>query len=256
MNFIIYCLSFLLLFSIGKTQEDLPPVNLVSLPTAGTLQQGTWTLDLHLQRDGGVLSNVLIGMTSNFSLGLSYGIQSLIGDSLPSINRATPEVQVKYRLFEESELYPAILLGLNTQGLGTFTAEDSVTNARYDFKAVGFYTVLSKNWDVMGNLGLHLGANINTWEGDTEENLPNFFVGIDKNINRSIILLMEYNFGLNDKSNPYFNLDEEWPGFFNSGIRWSLSDNLQAEISFNLIRESIMLKEVNREIRFIYNQTF
>lgn len=256
MNFKTYCLSLLLLFTIGNTQDDLPPVNLISLPTAGTLQQGTWTLDLHLQRDGGVLSNVLIGMTSNFSLGLSYGIQSLIGDSLPSINRATPEVQVKYRLFEESELYPAILLGLNTQGLGTFTAKDSITNARYDFKAVGFYTVLSKNWDVLGNLGLHLGANINTWEGDTEENLPNFFIGFDKNINRSIILLMEYNFGLNDKLNPYFKLNDEWPGFFNSGIRWSLSDNLQAEISFNLIRESIKLKEVNREIRFIYNQTF
>ena len=249
-------LSLLILLSFGICQNELPPVNLISVPTAGTLQQGTWSLDLLLQRNGGVLSNVLIGMTPNFSLGLSYGIQSLIGDSLPSINRATPEVQVKYRLFEETQMYPAILLGLNTQGLGSFTEGDSTAQSRYDFKAVGFYAVLSKNWDVMGNLGLHLGANINSWEGKDDEYIPNLFVGIDKNLNRSIILLMEYNFAINDKQNPYFNLNDEWPGFFNSGIRWGLSDNLQAEISFNLIRQGVKLKEVNREIRFIYSQSF
>lgn len=247
---------FLLLFSFGISQNELPPINLISVPTAGTLQQGTWSLDLLLQRNGSVLSNVLIGMSPNFSLGLSYGIQSLIGDSLPSINRATPEVQVKYRLFEETELYPAILLGLNTQGFGSFTEGDSTTQSRYDFKAIGFYAVLSKNWNLLGNLGLHLGANINTWEGEDDENIPNLFVGIDKNLNRSIILLMEYNFAINDKQNPYFNLNDEWPGFFNSGIRWGLSDNLQAEISFNLVRKGVKLKEVNREIRFIYSQSF
>ena len=251
-----YCLSFLLFLTICFSQEDFPPVNLISLPTAGTLHQGTWSLDLLLQRDGGILSSVLIGMTSNFSLGLSYGIQAMIGDSLPSINRDTPEIQIKYRLFEESEMYPAILFGLNTQGLGKFTQEDSVTNARYDFKAVGFYTVMSKNWNLFGNLGLHLGANVNTWEGNSDGHSPNVFVGIDKNINRSIILLMEYNFGLNDVKNPYFNLNDEWPGFLNSAVRWNITENLQAELSFNLIRDNIKFEQINREIRFIYKQAF
>ena len=155
-------------------------------------------------------------MTPHFSLGLSFGVQNLIGNTKPILNRAVPEVHVKYRLLEESELYPALVLGLSTQGYGAFfdttyinydkddSILDSIAISRYEFKAHGFYGVLSKNWNFFGNTGLHIGGSINSWEGSDEEKIPNIFMGLDKDINQSFTLITEYNFAINDKNNAVF----------------------------------------------------
>ena len=64
--------------------------------------------------------------------------------------KKTPEVQVKYRIFEETESAPAFLVGLDTQGFGPFI-EKAVpisigespsyleTIERYEQKAWGLY---------------------------------------------------------------------------------------------------------------------
>jgi hypothetical protein len=253
---------FIIFLSITFTQEKLPPVNLISIPTAGTVEKGAWNLDIHLQKNGGVLSSLLIGMTPNFSLGLSYGVQNLIGNSIPTLNRTVPEVQVKYRILEESELYPAFVIGLTTQGFGGFDStyssveDDLINKNRYEFKAHGFYGILSKNWNLFGNLGLHIGGSINTWEGSEDEKIPNFLLGLDKDINNSFTFLAEYNFATNDKNNTSFKNNDKWPGFLNAGIRWSISESLQAELCLIQIRKTQKFNEMNREFKILYQQSF
>ena len=92
-----------------------------------------------------------------------------------------PEFHLKYRVFEETESRPAFLVGIDTQGFGPYLeyAKQSVSGdpgensneeiSRYEQKAWGIYIVASKNWDLLGNLGLHIGLNKNTWESDPYE---------------------------------------------------------------------------------------
>ena len=265
MKKIHYFILISIFISLVVSQENEPPIQLISIPTAGTLAQGTWKLDLHLQKDGGVLSSLLIGMTPNFSIGLSYGVGKLIGNKEPLLNKTIPEVQIKYRVLEETVLYPALVIGLNTQGMGGFSDStyifkdkiiDSTLVSRYDFKAHGFYAILSKNWNFLGNLGFHIGTSLNTWEGVEKERIPNILVGIDKDLNNSFTLLADYNFATNDQNNPFFDLNDEWPGFLNTGLRWSISDNLQVELCINQMRRNQKFYEMNREFKILYKQYF
>ena len=110
----------------AQVGQPYPPLNLVSIPTAGTLPRGSFTLESLIIKDGGIVPRLSVGFTDNFTLGVSYGVQNLIGDVKPSINKTTPEVQIKYRVFDESEKMPALVYGLDTQGRGVFHGTDSI----------------------------------------------------------------------------------------------------------------------------------
>ena len=103
-----------------------------------------------LQKNGGVLPRLAVGLTDNFTIGMSYGFEKLIGNEKPTVSRPKPEVQFKYRLFEETIGSPAVLLGLDTQGRGSYhslntiliNGKDSIhTLNRYDQKSWGIYMV-------------------------------------------------------------------------------------------------------------------
>jgi transcriptional regulator with XRE-family HTH domain len=198
-------------------------------------------------------------------------VQNLIGGNKPSINKTTPEVQIKYRVFDESEKMPALVYGLDTQGRGLYHAVDSisthgisdstVTLNRYDQKAWGMYMVMSKNWNFLGNLGLHAGISKNLSENDDGDEDINVFFGIDKELNRSFSFLLEYDAALND------NLDEgdyalnditfgKGKGYLNAGIRWAMSPNLMLEINFNDINQNTNSEYTNREIKVMYSESF
>ena len=140
---------------LAQVEQPYPPLNLVSIPTAGTLPRGSFTLESLIIKNGGIVPRLSIGFTDNFTVGISYGVQNLIGDTKPSINKTTPEVQIKYRIFDESEKMPALVYGLDTQGKGEFHKQNSIlsisgksdstrTLNRYDQKAWGMYIVFSK----------------------------------------------------------------------------------------------------------------
>ena len=101
---------------------------------------------------------------------------------------------------------PALVYGLDTQGRGVFHKEDSISGMfdstrilnRYDQKAWGMYMVMSKNWNILGNLGLHAGISKSISENDDGDNDINYFFGFDKELNRSFSLLVEYDAALND----------------------------------------------------------
>ena len=169
-----------------QIEQPYPPLNLVSIPTAGTLPRGSFTFESLIIKDGGIVPRLCVGFTDNFSFGISYGIQNIIGDKKPIVNKPTPEVQLKYRVFDESDKMPAIVYGLDTQGKGYYHLQDTLSTDsirvlnRYDKKAWGAYMVISKNWNILGNLGLHMGINKSLAENKDGYTDFNLFFGIDK----------------------------------------------------------------------------
>ena len=162
-----YSINIFLFFSIlfSQVEQPYPPLDLVTIPTSGTLPKGSFNLEALLIKDGGVVPKLSVGITDNFCVGFSYGIQDFISEEKPNFNKPKPEIQIKYRIYEESETMPAIVLGLNTQGKGRFldrigSGSTVVDNfQRYEQKAWGWYVVASKNWEL---LGIEVDSN-GTW---------------------------------------------------------------------------------------------
>jgi hypothetical protein len=264
-------LTILCNFGWSQIEQPYPPLNLVSIPTAGTLPRGSFTLESLLITNGGVVPRLSVGFTDNFSFGVSFGLQNLIGGNKPSINKTTPEVQIKYRVFDESQKMPALVYGLDTQGRGLYHVADSifthsgfdttVTLNRYDQKAWGMYMVMSKNWNLLGNLGLHAGISKSLSENSDGDKDINVFFGIDKELNRSFSLLVEYDTALNDnlKDGDYalnYITFGKGKGYLNAGIRWAMSPNLMLEINFNDINQNTNSEYTNREIKVMYSESF
>ena len=171
---IILIVTFTFIFS--QSEQPYPPSKLISMPTAGTLPKGTFTFETLLMNKGGLLPSFSIGITDHFTIGFSFGIQEFIGTGSFKKNKSYPEAQIKYRIFEETETRPSIVFGLDTQGKGKYINKIE----RYEQKAMGAYFILSRNYEILGNLGFHIGINKNLFEDFDGDNDINLFFGKPK----------------------------------------------------------------------------
>ena len=94
------CLS-----SLVSAQAYPPPTDLISVPSAATLQRGSYSLQMHVQKEGGLTSSISVGLTDRFQLGLSFGSANLIGDD-SLVLHPKPETNLKYLLIDETESIP------------------------------------------------------------------------------------------------------------------------------------------------------
>ena len=271
-------ISILIIFLsllLSQSEQPYPPITLVSIPTAGTMPKGYFSFENIFLNQGSIVPKFTIGITDNFMLGMSFGISNFIGNGDMQKFRSYPEVQIKYRLFDETDKIPAIVLGIDTQGRGEFTEnvcriddEEDPENCtetilnRYDQKSYGFYVALSRNFSALGNLGFHFGLNKNLSENDDNDDDINIFFGFDKEINRSFSLYGEYNFARDDDlytgdESMEDILDRKGKGYLNAGLRWSASNNLMIEINLNDIsKNNKVYDSVNRELKIIYFESF
>jgi len=232
-----------------------PPTDLITLPTAGTLVRGSYSMDLRLQKDGGLTLGLSVGISDRFQFGLSYGASYLIGDSL-AVAYPRPEANLKYRLIDESVSMPGISLGLNTQGTGSYHDEEHLQ--RYDTKAMGLFLVASKNWkSPFGNFGLHAGTNYNFLEVKDEDKDLNLFFGTDLEFNPELSLLFEYNAALNENDMTANTLALNRGGYLNAAIRWTFVEHLHLELDFNnLLFDKDKVQYFNRELKITYIEYF
>ena len=253
MKRIIY--YFLFLSFVLNAQSYPPPSNLITLPTAGTLQRGSFSLEMRIQKFGGLTSLISVGLTDRFQLGISYGSANLIGDD-SLIWYPKPETNLKYLLIDESESTPGISLGIDTQGLGKFNSGDSLM--RYDTKALGLFAVASKNWVTpLGNLGWHFGSNYNFVETNDNDKDVNFFMGFDIEFNPELSIMLEYNAALNENNMTSKNIAISRGGYLNAGIRWTFVERLHIEMDFNnLMFDKKKVDYFNREIKITYIEYF
>ena len=262
-------------FMFSQSEQPYPPLTLVSIPTAGTMPKGYFSFENVFMNQGSIVPKFTIGITDNFMLGMSFGISNFIGNGEIRKFKSYPEVQIKYRIFDETENVPAIVVGIDTQGRGEFTDNENICLDdgfglvceekplnRYDQKSYGFYVSMSRNFLALGNLGFHFGLNKNLSENDDNDDDINIFLGFDKELNRSFSLYGEYNFARNDD---YYTgdegiqdiLDRKGKGYLNAGLRWSASDNLMLEMNINdIAKNNKVFDSINRELKVIYFESF
>ena len=242
---------FFLIFPLLLFAQDaaiVEPIVLIDFPTAGTLLRGSFNAHLRAYDEGGLLGGVDVGLTDRFMIGLSYGGTNVIGRGPVNGN---PQVgaHVRYRLIEEDFNIPAITIGYNSQGFGSFI--DSTK--RFQNKSVGAFAAVSKNYEFLGLLGLHGGINYSfeTGDGDTD---PNFFVGVDKSINPELTLMAEYDFALNDNDGRSAGTGK---GYLNAALTWVFAGRLRIDfILKNILKNTEKFAEISREIRISYIEIF
>lgn len=220
---------------------------LIDLPTAGTLERGSFAIDLRMFGNGGLLSGVAVGITPRFMFGLSFGGENIIGEGDINWN-PDPGIQARIRIIDENFAMPAITLGFNSQGYGPYN--DAFN--RYVNKSRGFFTVASKNYALFYNLGLHGGINISLENDDDDKGL-NFFLGVDLSFNREFRFIAEYDLARNDNNN-----DAQFgsgDGYLNAGMQWSFSDRLFLQFNLkNLVENGP--DQVTREFKIGYFEYF
>lgn len=231
---------------VGQTYFDIQPRYLIDAPTAWTLPRGAFDFVTRVYPEGGVLGMVAIGLTNHFMIGISYG-----GDRILSEQQARRgprlEFNAKLKLVDEQYYFPAIAIGLTTQGYDSW---DSGLK-RYTYKSKGFYGVITRSlYFYKWSIGGHAGVNY-SMETDDNDDDPNFFVGMDTRFNPSFGLVMEYDFALNDnKANQSYGRGR---GYLNLGLQWIYSENLSIEILLkNLLNNRRGVNSFSRGIRLTY----
>jgi len=252
----------------AQNMKSLPINQLIDNPTAGILQKGDFSFDMNLYADGGVLVAFGVGLLDRLNMGASFGGTGIISDRAPDWN-GRPELALKYRLFDETVSWPALVLGYTGQGRGRWLKDAPVKHGdslrtldRYEIKAKGFYGVAGKNYLVgnMGLMGLHLGANVNPMENDDDSGL-NVWIGVDKAINDEISAVVEYDFAWDDIRTGV----SKNKGFLNLGARWTFAERLSLEVDFRDVltnRRDLRdltdrpIDSVSRELRITYMESF
>ncbi len=246
----IIALLSLLLWPNLSGGQDIQPRKLVDCPTAGLLPKGSFDLEVRAYSGGGLLAQASVGLTDRLAMGLSFGGGNIIGAGKIDWN-PRPEAQIKYRLFEESPLWPAVAIGFDSQGYGSY----SDSSERYEIKSKGAYGVLSKNYHLGGRpLGLHFGAYYSFEKKDGDDD-PSFFLGLDKSLNEELSLVAEYDLALNDdRQNGVFGTGR---GYLNMGIRWNIEKRFFFELDLRNLTDNIEnLSGFARELRIVTLQFF
>lgn len=238
----------------GQVADDITSLELLDLvvnPTAGTLKQGQYGIDVRAYGEGGLLAGVSVGLFHRFMFGVSYGGERLLGYRDP-VGNELPGVIVKYRLIEESMSLPALTFGFQMQGQGMWDTDAE----RYLYKAPGGFAVLSRNWTSnFGRFGAHAGVNFNAIE-DKNERGWDWFAGVDFSLNDQLVLLAEYDLALDDnKADDGFGEGDY--GYLNAGARFAFAQSLAIQVDFyDLLNTSAETSGIGRSIKLIYVERF
>ena len=214
---------------------------LVDCPTAGLLGKGRYAVGLRLFEDGGVLTKVQAGALKRLTIGLSFGARHLIGrGTIDWQPRA--EVEARYRAVEESEEFPAIVLGYESQGYGSYVS------GNYENRPKGFFGVLSKNYmSGFGQFGLHAGLSFSSVENYESE--PSGWFGLDKGLNEDLSAVFEYEIPIDDLVSG--------AGIVNIGLNWVLSSVLHIRIfGKDMLLHDGLHSEPSRELAVVYTENF
>ncbi|MCH8325872.1 MAG: YjbH domain-containing protein [Bacteroidetes bacterium] len=208
--------------------------SLIDMPTAGILEKGFVGVTTDIMPNGVIIEKLEVGVYDNISFGISYGGSNIIGTG--KINWYNyPGINFRARIINESNTFPAISVGFDSQGKGTY----SDLSSRYEIKSPGFYAAVSKNFSFIGFLSLHGTVNysLETNDGD---NFTNISLGFEKTIGAKLSLIGEYNFALNDN-----NIASDFGngnGYLNIGLKFGIGKGLTFEFD---LRDLLNNKKLN-----------
>ncbi|MFP4459477.1 MAG: hypothetical protein ACLFSQ_07810 [Candidatus Zixiibacteriota bacterium] len=212
----------MLLIPIIVFAESPQPYELIRTSTGGLLEHLHFDTEAEILPAGEVALSANMGFFGRAQLGVSYAAQNIIGFGKANF---VPHAgfEVKARVLDEHINYPAVVLGINTQGYGGYI--DSLD--RYLFKSIGPYIAVSKNWWALGgNAGVHGGINYSLETKDDKS--VSFFLGVDKDYDGIAGIYIEYDAALND--NIENNAFGEGSGYLNASLWWHVTDYFKFEI--------------------------
>ncbi|MBU8934223.1 MAG: YjbH domain-containing protein [candidate division Zixibacteria bacterium] len=237
----------------GQTSlYDVPPRYLVDMPTAGTLPRGYYNISMRLYPNGGALGHTDIGLSHRLMMGISFGGEDVVSDRSPEWNPSI-EFNIKFRLIDELEYFPAVSVGFSSQGSGQYNG----ALERYAFKSRGFYAVASRSfYFYQWTAGWHAGINYSReFKQDGDEQV-NFFGGFDATFKYNLALLAEYDAALNDDRSTH-DFAGKGRGYLNVSVKWLFTENLELEVLLKDLLENRRNSETfTREIRLTYIDCF
>ena len=251
---------------------SMQPLELVDSPVAGMLEKGSFGIGLRFTPGGSLLSIIRVGLLDSWQFGFSIRVGGLIAAGTPTWGRG-PEFNTRFRIIEESESAPAVVLGFNSQGYGEYHKEiqrvegdtiGTITIARYERKSRGFYCAVSKNLGVLAGLGVHGGINysLETSDGDNGS-LVSGFMGVDLLLSDAFSICADYDLALNDRTREYEidSAEDFFPGkgrgFLDLGMNWFFTENLcLAFYMRDVLQNTENPYQIPRELRIVYRESF
>jgi hypothetical protein len=238
---------YIVVFLYSQDYEVIEPVMLINKPTAGTLLKGSFRGSLLAYPEGGMLGGLDAGVTDRLMFGISYGGTNVIGTGEVVWNPQVG-VNIRYRLIEEGFASPALTMGYDSQGYGSY----SDSTSRYQEKSVGLFAVVSKSFNLLGFLGVHGGVNYSFEREDDKS--PNLFIGLDKSINPELALACEYDFALNDNDDDALGSGK---GYLNAALHWTFAGRLRIDFMLkNVLKNRKEVPYMSRAIRISYIEIF
>ncbi|MBD3320070.1 MAG: hypothetical protein GF350_03150 [Chitinivibrionales bacterium] len=259
------CIAALLAYPSAETL--LQPRRLIDSHTAGVLPKAHFDFETRIYSSGdstiqgaGLYLGISVGITDRLNIGLGYGGDGLVGRGKAKPN-PYPGAHIKYRLFEENYLFPALAIGYDHQGYGGIEYEDNYKG--YIYKSQGFFAALSKNYLLFSKiqLGFHGAINYSLEEVSTVK-WPNGYIGMDLGVNEELYLAVEYDLALQYKdpgTDKYYN---PLNGYFNVGLRWAFSPSFYLEFDakdiFQKKVENTSDRKIgwSRELKLVYVTQF
>jgi hypothetical protein len=219
----------------GASYEDR---YIVDMPTAGVQSKGTFGAYSQLFSNGGLLIELTVAPFVNFNIGLSYSGTNLLGTGEANFQKY-PGVQIKWRIIDETLGYPAILIGLNTQGRGAFISSMN----RYETISPGLYAAVSKDFKwLLGSISLHGGIDY-SFDPPAQERMVNIYFGIEHSIGGPVAIVLEYNPTFDDTHHKGMKTQ----GMMNAALRWSFTKGHTLElIARDLLQHSSYSNGIQR----------
>ena len=221
---------------------------IIDKPTAGMLPDRSYMVRGQAGAESSFLVSGMVGIKQLVQIGVSYGAQNIFEPGNPAINDF-PGFQIRVRIVGETERMPAIALGFDSQGLGTYHKGLE----RYDRKSLGFYGVASKNFSlVLGQLSLHGGLNWSTERLDDSD--PNLFGAADWTLFERLAFMATIDGAFND--NGATSLGNRGV-YIDAGVGWNFGEYVNAALVFRDLTENFgPMPGVSRELQITWINSF
>jgi len=237
---------------------DVPPRWLVDMPTAGTLPRAYYSIGFRFYPNGGTLARTDIGLSNRLTLGISYGAEDVISNREPNWNPRI-EFNVKFRMIDELEYFPAVTVGFCSQGQGGWHSDLK----RYTYKSRGFFGVVSRSFYFYDwTSGWHIGLNYSLENDIDHETDVDIFGGFDATFKYNLALLVEYDAALDDNRSrlPTGEPNEisgSGRGYLNASVKWLVTQNLEIEFLMkDLLVNRPEADTFTRAVRLTYIERF
>lgn len=240
---ILLSLSYASAAAQGNAGDGAPVESrfIVDMPTAGVLAKGAFGVYVNTFPYGGMMTDISYGLASWLNIGASFGVNNLIGSG-EIVVQDYPAIHLRARIFSESLVVPALMIGVNTQGRGGFLGD------RFQTQPAGIFAALSKSYRwPLGLVSGHLGLCYSLSPNRPSKQIPNVFIGVEHSLGPFLSIAAEYNPTLDERFPSVIYLEKG--GLLNLAARCSVLSGITAEIQFrDVLRNLSNVQGISRTL--------